>query len=63
MGVILAFAWLGHAVGGFQAGLFFDLTGSYTPGFGTAALAGLVNLALVGLLFLRVRRRPAVMAA
>jgi predicted MFS family arabinose efflux permease len=63
MGVILAFAWLGHAVGGFQAGLFFDLTGSYTAGFGMAALAGMVNLALVALLFVRVRQRQAAMAA
>jgi MFS family permease len=62
MGVILAFAWLGHAVGGFQAGLFFDLTGSYAPGFGTAALGGIVNLALVAMLFLRVRRREAAVA-
>jgi MFS family permease len=57
MGVILGFAWLGHAIGGYQAGVLFDLTGSYTPGFGAAALAGMVNLALVALLFVSVRRR------
>jgi MFS family permease len=57
MGVILAFAWLGHGVGGFQAGHFFDLTGHYTIGFANAALAGVANLLLVGALFLTVRRR------
>jgi MFS family permease len=62
MGVILAFGWLGHALGGFQAGYFFDVTGSYTLGFGNAALAGVVNLALVGMLFFSVRRRTAAAA-
>jgi len=60
MGVILAFAWLGHGVGGFQAGWLFDVTGAYTMGFANAALAGVVNLLLVGALFLAVRRRAAV---
>jgi MFS family permease len=57
MGVILAFAWLGHGVGGFQGGHFFDLTGHYTTGFANAALAGVMNLLLVGALYLTVRRR------
>lgn len=63
MGVILAFAWLGHGVGGFQGGYFFDVTGSYTIGFANAALAGVVNLLLVGALFLTVRRRRAALGA
>ena len=29
-GIIMAFAWLGHGLGGYQGGLFFDLTGTYT---------------------------------
>jgi MFS family permease len=57
MGVILAFAWLGHGLGGFQAGHFFDQTGHYTVGFGLAALAGVANLMLVGGLYLTLRRR------
>ncbi len=57
MGVILGFAWLGHGLGGFQGGFFFDLTGHYTVSFANAALAGVLNLLLVGMLFLTVRRR------
>jgi MFS family permease len=57
MGVILAFAWLGHGLGGFQGGFFFDLTGRYTVGFANAALAGVANVLLLGTLLLTVRRR------
>jgi len=56
-GIILAFAWLGHAIGGYQGGLFFDVTGSYTLSFLNASLAGVFNLALVSLLFVTVRSR------
>lgn len=55
-GIILAFAWLGHGLGGFQGGLFFDLTGAYTLSFANAALAGIINLVIVGSLFLALRR-------
>jgi hypothetical protein len=57
MGVILGFAWLGHGLGGFQGGFFFDLTGHYTVSFANAALAGVLNLLVVGTLFLTLRRR------
>jgi MFS family permease len=57
MGVILGFAWLGHGLGGFQGGFFFDLTGHYTVSFANAALAGVLNLLLVGMLLLTLRRR------
>jgi MFS family permease len=63
MGVILAFAWLGHGLGGFQGGYFFDLTGGYTLGFANAALAGMANLLLLGTLLLTIRRRAALLAA
>jgi predicted MFS family arabinose efflux permease len=62
MGVILAFAWLGHAFGGWQAGFLFDLTGFYTLGFANAAGAGFANLILVGGLWLAVRQGRRVMA-
>jgi MFS family permease len=62
MGVILAFAWLGHGLGGFQGGYFFDVTGGYTLGFANAALAGMANLLLLGGLLLSIRRRVAVPA-
>lgn len=58
-GIILAFGWLGHGLGGYQGGLCFDLTGAYTLSFANAAFAGMLNLILVGSLFLTVRRRAA----
>jgi MFS family permease len=56
-GIVLAFAWLGHGLGGYQGGLFYDLTGGYAVTFANAAGAGLLNLALVGGLFLTLRGR------
>jgi hypothetical protein len=47
MGIILAFAWIGHAFGGYQGAATFDLTGSYTTAFAIGSAAGLLNLALV----------------
>jgi MFS family permease len=61
-GIILAFAWLGHGLGGYQGGLLFDLTGTYTYGFANGALAGLLNLLIVGSLFVTINRRAAVPA-
>jgi len=58
MGVILAFAWIGHAVGGFQGGLFYDLTGSYTTSYANAAAAGVFNLMLMGAMLWTIRRAP-----
>ena len=61
-GIILAFAWLGHSLGGYQGGLLFDLTGAYTYGFANGALAGLLNLFIVGSLFVTIKRQAAVPA-
>ncbi|TDI57994.1 MAG: MFS transporter, partial [Alphaproteobacteria bacterium] len=58
-GIILAFAWLGHGLGGYQGGLFFDLTGTYTVSFANAALAGVLNLLIVGTLFVTIKRQTA----
>ncbi len=58
-GIILAFGWLGHGLGGYQGGLFFDVTGAYTVSFANAALAGVINLIIVGSLFLTIRRQTA----
>ncbi|MDW4551633.1 hypothetical protein R5H32_20045, partial [Defluviimonas sp. D31] len=51
-GLILAFAWAGHGIGGYAGGLLFDLTGTYDLTFLAAAAAGAVNLAIVAALFL-----------
>ena len=46
--LVLAAAWLGMGVGGYQAGYFFDLTGDYTVSFGNAAISGVINLLFIG---------------
>ena len=63
MGIILSFAWLGHAFGGFQGAAAFDLTGSYVPGFVAGSIAGLVNLLLVALLLVLMKPRQPLRAA
>ncbi len=60
--VIVAFGWLGHGLGGYQGGLFYDLTGGYATSFANAALAGIFNLLVVGALFVTLRRRQALPA-
>jgi predicted MFS family arabinose efflux permease len=50
MGIVLSFGWLGHAFGGFQGALAFDLTASYGTSFAAGALAGAANLSLLSLL-------------
>ncbi|MCP5368169.1 MAG: MFS transporter [Hyphomicrobiales bacterium] len=63
MGAVGLFGWLGHGIGGYQGGFFFDLTGDYTLTYANAALAGVVNLFIVGALFLTLNRRRAALAA
>ena len=46
-----------------QGGFFFDLTGDYTVSFANAALAGMVNLVVVGSLWLHLRRRQGALVA
>jgi hypothetical protein len=42
--------------GGFVGGLLFDWSGNYTASFSGAAIAGIVNLAILLSLFVRLRR-------
>jgi MFS family permease len=56
-GVIIGFAFLGHGIGGYQGGLFFDLTSAYNVSFANATMAGVINLLIVGSLYLTLRRR------
>ncbi|SMF48728.1 Major Facilitator Superfamily protein [Tistlia consotensis] len=56
MGIVGAFAWLGHGLGGWQGGLLFDLTGTYAASFAVATAAGVFNLAVMTGLALAVRR-------
>ena len=63
LGIVGMFALFGHAIGGYQGGVFFDFTGDYTQSYINAALAGVVNLIIVGSLFLTVSRRQAAIGA
>jgi len=55
-GIVLAFAWLGHGLGGWQGGLFYDLTGGYGVSYANAAVAGVVNFVIVGSILLALHR-------
>lgn len=56
MGIIGMFGWFGHAIGGYQGGLLHDLTGAYDAPYAIAAVAGVLNLAVVSTLLRRTRR-------
>lgn len=57
MGIITMFGWFGHANGGFLGGFLYDQTADYAVAYGMAALAGALNLVVVGLLFWLIRNR------
>ncbi len=54
--IVLAFGWLGHAFGAWQGGFFYDLTGDYLVSYANAAFSGAVNLAIVGVVWIAIRR-------
>lgn len=56
-GIVLSFGWLGHALGGWQGGLSYDVTGAYAWAFTNATLFGLINLMIVGGIYLIARRK------
>lgn len=57
IGIVLAFGYLGHGLGGWQGGYFYDVSGAYVWTYANAALAGVVNLIIVGLLWFTINRR------
>ena len=57
LGIVTLFAWLGHGIGGYQGGFFFDLSGDYYLSYANAAAAGVVNLIIVGSLYITINRR------
>jgi MFS family permease len=63
IGVVMFAGWVGMAAGAWQGGLFYDLCGDYYQSFSNASFAGVVNLALLALLYTytvnpRLSRRP-----
>lgn len=57
LGFVMMFAYLGHAIGGYQGGFFFDITGNYTLSYTNAVIAGVINLIIVGSLYITINRR------
>ncbi|MGJ8623548.1 MAG: MFS transporter [Yoonia sp.] len=55
MGVVTMFGWFGHANGGYLGGYLFDMTNDYASAYGIAALAGALNLLVVGALYWKIR--------
>ncbi len=58
-GIVILFAGSGMALGAWLGGAIFDLTGSYKIAFLIGVGFNLANLAIIGSLILRTRRRPA----
>jgi MFS family permease len=57
LGIVTMFAWMGHALGGYQGGFFYDMIGSYSISYANAVLAGVINLVIVAALYLTINRR------
>ena len=47
IGLVMMVAWAGMATGGYLGGVLFDLSLSYTLAFLLAAMAGVLNLAVI----------------
>ena len=57
MGIVMAFGYLGHGLGGWQGGFFYDLTSAYTWTYVNAVIAGFINIAILGALWWTITRR------
>ena len=57
LGFVTLFGWIGHGIGGYQGGYFFDLTGNYNLTYANAAMAGVINLIIAGSLYITIARR------
>lgn len=56
MAVVGMFGWFGMGFGGWQGGWVFDLTGDYVIPFANGSAAGLVNIFILALFALHIRR-------
>ncbi|MAW45119.1 MAG: MFS transporter [Gammaproteobacteria bacterium TMED243] len=56
MSITSFFGWFGMGAGGFMGGYLFDLTGNYDAAFIGAMIVGFINLAILILFALRIRR-------
>jgi MFS family permease len=55
-GIVTMFGWFGHAIGGYQGGALYDVTGDYTTSYAVAAIAGILNLIIVSSLLRKTKR-------
>ena len=51
------FGWIGMGLGGFLGGYFFDIYGDYYWAFTFAGLSGIINLFILSLFFMNIRKR------
>jgi predicted MFS family arabinose efflux permease len=56
MAVVSMFGWIGMGLGGWQGGAMFDLTGDYNMSFANGSVAGVINLLILGMFALHIRR-------
>lgn len=56
IGLVIMSSWIGMGLGGYLGGALFDWSGNYVLSFSVAATAGVINLAILTLLFMRLRR-------
>ena len=57
MSLTSLFGWIGMGSGGFLGGYFFDIYGDYTWAFTFAGITGIVNLLILVLFFMSIRKR------
>ena len=51
------FGWIGMGLGGFLGGYFFDIYGDYNWAFTFAGLSGIINLFILSLFFMNIKKR------
>jgi MFS family permease len=56
MAVVVLFGWVGMGLGAYAGGLLFDWSGSYTTSFGGASVSGAINITILLLFAIRLRR-------
>ena len=56
MATVSMAGWIGMGIGGWQGGYIFDLTGNYLWSFGSGSIAGIVNLIILLLFFIHIKR-------
>lgn len=61
VGILSLLGWAGIGLGGWQGGILFDLSGDYSVSFAVALFAGIVNIAVLGALWLRLHRRSEIL--